>query len=214
MSSVAEGGYSFVGGKTLQRKMVDIVSEHPMPLAASDSVYDEKFRPLSSCIGFTSKNERRTKIDLTTHGEKKLKERPRDIGLSQIEASHATNLKSKQDESLLPTSFGKKQHHFPEKRQKRRQIISGYSVGAVKTDSAKGIPLLESFDICLPEVARSSLSDSSLNEKNIEELIEMEHSTKNTGQVLRQGMVLLKGYITLSEQVLGRRDFNLDKLCF
>ncbi|KAE9445717.1 hypothetical protein C3L33_22381, partial [Rhododendron williamsianum] len=212
VSSVAEGGYSFVGGKTLQQKMVDIVSEHPMPLAASDSVYDEKFRPLSSC-GFTSKNKRRTKIDLTTayqekkkidlttHVEKKLKERPRDIGLSQIEASHATNLKSKQDESLLPTSFGKKQHHFPVKRQKRWQIISGYSVGAVKTDSAKGIPLLESFDICLPEVARSSLSDSSLNEKNIEELIEMERSTKNTGQVLRQGMVLLKGYITLSEQV-------------
>lgn len=152
MSSVAEGGYSFVGGKTLQRKMVDIVSEHPMPLAASDSVYDEKFRPLSSCIGFTSKNERRTKIDLTTHGEKKLKERPRDIGLSQIEASHATNLKSKQDESLLPTSFGKKQHHFPEKRQKRRQIISGYSVGAVKTDSALFLSHLISVSLKLQDL--------------------------------------------------------------
>jgi len=95
---------------------------------------------------------------------------------------------------LLPTSFGKKQHHFPMKQPKPRKISSGYSVGAVKTDSAKGLPLLESFDICLSKVAKSSLPDSSL-------LIEMEHSAEITGQVLRQGMVLLKGYITLSEQV-------------
>lgn len=200
VSSGAEGGYSIIEGKTLQRKIVDCVSEHPMSLAASDFVYDEEFAPLSGGIAFTSKTKRRTKIDLTTEGEKKLKERPRDIGVSQIEASCATNLNSNEDESLLPTSFGKKQHHFPMKRQKQRRISTGYSVGNVKTDSARGLPLLESFDICLSKVA-NSLPDSSLNENNIEELIEIEHSADITGQVLRQGMVLLKGYITLSEQV-------------
>ena len=170
--------------------------------AGSDTLYEEEFPPLSASIGTSCKAKRRTKIDLGAQPDRRVEETQGDISATQLQASPIPNVRNEEDESCLPTSFGKKRLP-PIKIHKYRQTHNGYLAGDGKTDSAtEALPVLEPFDICLSKIGRSSIMKASLNAKNIEKQIEMEHSMESSCQVLRPGMVLLKSYITLHEQVL------------
>ncbi|XAR55762.1 DNA oxidative demethylase [Bertholletia excelsa] len=130
--------------------------------------------------------KRKTNPGVRDEPEPILDERPEDIALSLCMDSEEANLR------MLPTSFGKK--HFPSTRkQKVRQMHAKYSEGYVKTDLSKGLPVIKPFDICSP--------NNSLHSENKEPLSENKASMGENKQVLREGMILLKNYIPLSEQV-------------
>ncbi|GFY95750.1 2-oxoglutarate-dependent dioxygenase family protein [Actinidia rufa] len=201
VSAGAKGGYSHDRRETLQPKLDNIVSGHSVIPAGSDTLYEEEFPPLSASIGTSCKAKRRTKIDLGAQPDRRIEETQGDISATQFEALPVPNVRNKEDESCLPTSFGKKR--LPAiKRHEYRQTHNVYLAGDGKTDSAtEALPVLEPFDICPSKIGRSSIMKASLNAKNIKKQIGIEHSMEINCQVLRPGMVLLKSYITLSEQV-------------
>ncbi|XP_030925447.1 uncharacterized protein LOC115952417 [Quercus lobata] len=104
----------------------------------------------------------------------------------------------KTDESLLPTQFGKKRKHSNGKRLQLGQSNSKHVAGTNFADCSEVLPEVKPFDMCLSGSRSSATSTGCLNEK----WNEMGHIVEGTEQrILRPGMVLLKRYITLSEQV-------------
>ncbi|KAE8099059.1 hypothetical protein FH972_017070 [Carpinus fangiana] len=105
------------------------------------------------------------------------------------------NLTSQEDRSFMPHHFGKKRKHGDGERLQHG--LNKFS------DSLKGLPKVKPFDICLSGIRSCAKYTGSLNGKNRENLNEMGHiKVEGTKQrILRPGMVLLKQYITLSEQV-------------
>uniref|UniRef100_A0A2N9HJJ3 Alpha-ketoglutarate-dependent dioxygenase AlkB-like domain-containing protein n=1 Tax=Fagus sylvatica TaxID=28930 RepID=A0A2N9HJJ3_FAGSY len=99
-----------------------------------------------------------------------------------------------EDESILPSRFGKKRKAS---RGKRVQLGRSNS----KHVGGTGVKM-KPFDLCLSGGRSSAVFTGSLNEKNCEKWNEMGDIVEGTEQrVLRPGMVLLKRYITLGEQV-------------
>ncbi|KAL0347542.1 UNVERIFIED_CONTAM: Alpha-ketoglutarate-dependent dioxygenase AlkB [Sesamum calycinum] len=139
------------------------------------------------------------------------------IGKSQIEASTSI---SHQDDTCLPTSFGKKPLPSYSRNPRLRQTYHEHGEGKRRSPFS-GTAIDEPFDICISETEESSPLTSAVNEKNklkwvpkvrlaeeierhennIEKNNNIEDSVGQIGQVLRPGMVLFKSYIPLSEQV-------------
>lgn len=104
----------------------------------------------------------------------------------------------------MPGHFGKKRKHGDgERLQHGRNKFS---------DSLKGLPSTKPFDICLSGSRSCVKHTGSLNGKNSGNLNTMGHiKVEGTKQrVLRRGMVLLKQYMTLSEQVLNAKCLKIE----
>lgn len=131
-----------------------------------------------------------------------------------------------QNDTDLPTSYGKNRS-YSSKNPKLHQTYHEHGEAKRSSMSSFSTTIDEPFDICLPETRESNSLRSSVNEKNrgkwvkkvqsseeneqnrdnMENSDNIEDSTKETGQVLRPGMVLFKNYISLSEQVVLLRAF-------
>lgn len=118
--------------------------------------------------------------------------------------------KSQMRECSLPTEFGMKRKHHP-RAEKRHSVPQNLKYAHVtkNSDCSKGLHNCEPFDICLSE-SNSALQASFRarmmeNQNEAEDMVEFanpEHNVELADPiVLRPGMVLLKNYVTLSEQV-------------
>ncbi|XP_052177042.1 uncharacterized protein LOC127791227 [Diospyros lotus] len=184
-----------LGGET--QRIHDDVSECPKDCEAPSSVYEEEWPTLSDSISSVPKGKKKIKIDLRTLHEQILQDRPGNTCPSQHEASPMTTVKTIEDQSLLPTSFGKKRPPSPTRgRHKHHQTQLEYFADAAKTDSNMGLPMHEPFDIC----NGSSILDASLNAENKEKEMGPKHSVEKPGEVIKPGMVLLTSFLTLDEQ--------------
>ncbi|KAK2981801.1 hypothetical protein RJ640_010318 [Escallonia rubra] len=136
--------------------------------------------------------------------EQRLDGGPQDDDSLQFESSATSNSRSQQDDSSLTTSFGKSPVSSSNRRCEH-QTYPAHMVGFRSSGRGRGLPVVEPFDICLSGRRKSSTYEPSLTEKNNGK--KMEHCIKETGQILRPGMVLLKSYVTLGKQV------NIVKKC-
>lgn len=119
-------------------------------------------------------------------------------------STQEANLTSQEDRSFVPCHFGKKRKHGDgERLQHGRNKFS---------DSLKGLPSIKPFDICISGSRSCVKHTGSLNGKNSGNLNKMGHiKVEGTKQrVLRPGMVLLKQYMTLSEQVLNAKCLKIE----
>ncbi|KAK9290852.1 hypothetical protein L1049_009030 [Liquidambar formosana] len=87
------------------------------------------------------------------------------------------------------------------RRQEHVHSHSKYAVGVGNSDCSESLPMIEPFDICHSESRKSVSLNPSLHTKNQEIWSELEQSMESISQVLRPGMVLLKRFITHSEQI-------------
>ncbi|KAL0450942.1 UNVERIFIED_CONTAM: Alpha-ketoglutarate-dependent dioxygenase AlkB [Sesamum latifolium] len=178
----------------------------PQVWITSKAGYEEEFPSLSDSISNMPKSKRRTRIDLGTHCEQKLEKVVDNIGKSQIEASTSI---SHQDDTCLPTNFGKKPLPSPSRNPRLRQTYHEHGEGKRRSPISKGTAIDEPFDICISETRDSSPLTSAVNEKNgakwvpkvrpaeeiegyesnIEKNNNIEDSVGEIGQVLRPGMV-------------------------
>lgn len=78
---------------------------------------------------------------------------------------------------------------------------SNYDAVGNKLDASVGSPMSKPFDICFSGRRNPALIGATLPGDNEKSCIEMQEE-KIKGGILRPGMVLLKNYITLDEQVL------------
>ncbi|CAI9779187.1 unnamed protein product [Fraxinus pennsylvanica] len=76
-----------------------------------------------------------------------------------------------------------------------------YGKGKKNSSSTKGVNIDEPFDICLSEPLEQDFLEPTIYERNWEKQIDAEWLLEENGQLLRPGMVLLKNYISLNEQV-------------
>lgn len=108
---------------------------------------------------------------------------------------HEAKLTSQQVRRYAPSQFGNKRKPSDGKRLQH---------GPNKfSDGLKGLSKIKPFDICLSGSRRFAEYTGSSNEKNSEDWDEMGNTkVEGTRQgILRPGMVLLKQYMTLREQV-------------
>lgn len=116
------------------------------------------------------------------------------------------------EEYSLPTSFGKPSTSWPRSSTSAQNGLKrGVRDGNEALKGNKSCIAIEPFDICLPEneeflVRHSDTEDhmfvSSSVDMEVESVPEEDQLTERSRQrVLRPGMVLLKNYITHSEQV-------------
>ncbi|KAG8377102.1 hypothetical protein BUALT_Bualt09G0133600 [Buddleja alternifolia] len=211
--------YSNVGEQMLQFLGEEKEGSQPQLPESSQTAYEEGFPPLSASVSSMPKSKRRTRVDLETFSERKPEKNGENIGPSQLEAS--TSVSHQNNDSCLPTSFGKKRVPSASRSPKLCQTYHVRGESKRSSMNSPGINTDEPFDICLPEAMESSVLKNSVDEMNfrkwvpkvqpaeengqhkhsMEEKNNSEHSVEEIGQVLRPGMVLLKQYIPLSEQV-------------
>ncbi|XP_011095105.1 uncharacterized protein LOC105174637 isoform X3 [Sesamum indicum] len=153
-----------------KNNLTDHESGQPQVWSTSKSGYEEEFPSLSV-------SNRRTRIDLGTHCQPKWRKVVDNVDKLQIEPSTSI---SHQDDTFLPTSFGKKPLPSSSRNPMLRQTYHENGEGKRRSTFSKGTAIDEPFDICISEAREYN---------------------PLTGQVLRPGMVLFKNYIPLSEQV-------------
>ncbi|PIN01617.1 DNA oxidative demethylase [Handroanthus impetiginosus] len=188
--------------------------EQPQSRSTSSAAYEEEFPPLSAASSMPQ-SKRRTRIDLGTPCEQSSEKDVGNIGPPKLEASTSTN---HDNDTQLPTSFGKKRLPSPSRNPELHQT---YGEAKRSLSSSCGAAADEPFDICLLEATDSSPLESLVNEKNggmrvqkvqsaeeneqhndhVEGNDDVLDSVEKNGEVLRPGMLLLKRYIPLSEQV-------------
>lgn len=102
--------------------------------------------------------------------------------------------------SSPPTEFGKRNKSSHSRGPKR-----GGQLGFGNSGYLRGLKKFEPFDICKSDVTNPVNLNSPLHVSNRNTLDEIKHSMEgNTHKVLRRGMVLLKDYLTHTEQVLPK----------
>lgn len=153
---------------------------------AFDTAYDEEYPMLS----ISKVVKRRSRIDLGNQHVKKSDNEGRDAGLLQ----EAVSSTSQQDDNSLPTKFGKKY-------VRRDNRMPKYLRGEGSSDRTERRPVIDPFDICLPNSSKSSVQKTMSLENNMEQDSEIEFPIIETRQILRPGMILLTNYISLGEQV-------------
>ncbi|EOY04520.1 hypothetical protein QUC31_017227 [Theobroma cacao] len=109
---------------------------------------------------------------------------PRHKAVDSSEHKGIANSLSLQDKCSLPSHFGKKVVNIYVPKSVSGESKSKDVVGTKNTDFSEGLPKVERFDICLPTRRAFGIQ-----------------------KVLRPGMVLLKRYISLCEQI------NIVKTC-
>lgn len=135
---------------------------------------------------------------------RKIKHVPVGIGQDpvQLESPPTTDSTSELDEWSLPTSFGKKNVPYSKRRAKFNRSYPPCVEEERNSDCFDYSQVVEPFDICLPRNGNPVGLKSSSPKKSKQNMIEMENSIEESEQVLRPGMVLLKSYLTMSQQVL------------
>ncbi|XVF29672.1 hypothetical protein REPUB_Repub15cG0142100 [Reevesia pubescens] len=104
--------------------------------------------------------------------------------VNSSELEEMVNIASLQEEHSLPSHFGKKVHASYVQKSPSGQSKSKNVVGAKSSDCSEGLHKVERFSICLPR-----------------------NKAFETREILRPGMVLLKSYISLRDQI------NIVKTC-
>ncbi|KAK6118215.1 hypothetical protein DH2020_048001 [Rehmannia glutinosa] len=177
---------------------------------------EEEYPSLSVSISSKPKSKRRTKIDLGTP-RKQRSEDVQNIVPLQFEASTSI---SHQNDTYLPTSFGKKRSPSS---SRNRENYREHGESKRSSMFSPGPNIGEPFDICSPETRESNPLKRSANGKhsgkrwvpkvqsaeendeqhkgNMEKNNNVDESVEEAEQVLRPGMVLFKRYIPISEQV-------------
>ncbi|KAJ9694115.1 hypothetical protein PVL29_009884 [Vitis rotundifolia] len=121
--------------------------------------------------------------------------------LRQRENEDSTR-KDESDYSYLPTQFGKKSTPPQSRKPQRGQPYHRHDVGIGNSECPRGLQKFEPFDICKSGVMHPVNLNSPLHVSNRDKQNEIKHSMEGTTQeVLRPGMVLLKGHISLTEQI-------------
>ncbi|CAH9103195.1 unnamed protein product [Cuscuta europaea] len=121
-----------------------------------------------------------------------------DPTIQKIDSRRLSSLDPERD-SLLPSSFGKKNVYAGRSKSKLEKISSSSKV-EVKKKCKEVLNMYEPFDICLSESREEVTLEAPLQRKEGEKQPEADQSIENSGMILRPGMVLLKNYITLDEQ--------------
>ncbi|KAM7526573.1 hypothetical protein LguiA_016475 [Lonicera macranthoides] len=119
----------------------------------------------------------------------------------QLESPPTTDSTGKLDEWSLPTSFGKKIVPYSKRRAKFRCSYPPCRGEEQNSDCIDYHQVAEPFDICLPRNGEPVELKSSLPKKSKQNMVEIKNSVEESEQVLRPGMVLLKSYLTMSQQV-------------
>ncbi|KAL6568781.1 hypothetical protein OROHE_004465 [Orobanche hederae] len=179
---------------------------------------DDDFPSLSAGISSKAASKRRTRIDLGTPSQK-ITGVVQNVGPLQHEASTSI---SHQYDTDLPASFGKK--HTPPPTNPKTYREHGESKRS-SMSSPSSTRDDEPFDICLPEIRKSKpqkrlfknsgkrwvskvqLAQESEQQKGYMEENNIIEGFEEPGLILGPGMVLLKHYIPISEQV------NIVKKC-
>ncbi|KAK6129481.1 hypothetical protein DH2020_036794 [Rehmannia glutinosa] len=177
---------------------------------------EEEYPSLSVSISSKPKSKRRTQIDLGTPCKQRLEDVQNIVPL-QFEASTSI---SHQNDTYLPTSFGKKRSPSS---SRNRENYREHGESKRSSMFSPGPNIGEPFDICSPETRESNPLKRSANGKhsgkrwvpkvqsaeendeqhkgNMEKNNNVDESVEEAEQVLRPGMVLFKRYIPISEQV-------------
>ncbi|GKV04377.1 hypothetical protein SLEP1_g16536 [Rubroshorea leprosula] len=137
---------------------------------------------------------RKTRIDLGSEQKKG------DIRSPELEGLNISNIASPCDELSLPTKFGKRATHrekSPSGRSQSRNLASTKSSNC-SDESVK----VDRFYICNHRIREFDGHNDSINESNWQNRMEMDATLEgNEHRVLRSGMVLLKHYIALPDQI-------------
>lgn len=155
--------------------------------------YSRELHHVQSCVddevSSTNANQDDSKLP-TSLGKKSMPPH-----LRQREYEDSTR-KDESDYSYLPTQFGKKSTPPHSRKPQRGQPYHRHDVGTGNSECPRGLQKFEPFDICKSGVMHP-VKKCLIPEQN-----EIKHSMEGTTQeVLRPGMVLLKGYISLTEQI-------------
>ena len=118
-------------------------------------------------------------------------------------------VKYESDYSSLPTHFGKKSMPPRSRKPQGGQPYCRHDVGFGKSEYPRGLQKFEPFDICKYDVTSPVNLNSPLPIRSSNKRNEINCSLEGIKhQVLRPGMVLLKGYISDIEQVLSKPLLN------
>ncbi|OWM67072.1 hypothetical protein CDL15_Pgr000524 [Punica granatum] len=175
----------------------DIGLQQPQSRKKSVSKRDEEIFPFEGGGGsssYVSVNRRKTRIDLRPRLEQNIM---RDDGTtSKLDAANCTSQHDRHPADAYSETRGRNSHKREFKS--RRQSIMG-NPSTTSSGSPLGSNKVLPFDICLPQGRNLVLEDARMSERDRAE--EILQTAKELGQVLRPGMVLLKKYIALREQV-------------
>ncbi|KAJ8756116.1 hypothetical protein K2173_024663 [Erythroxylum novogranatense] len=92
--------------------------------------------------------------------------------------------------------------HLSNEKQTSIGKSSNYDVTVGDLEQLEQVALVEPFDICPPKAETPFMLKPSLLVKNRERRNEIKRATKGiSGSILRPGMVLLKGYLSMDDQI-------------
>nr|GME08806.1 DNA oxidative demethylase [Ipomoea batatas] len=154
---------------------------------------------LGSVISSSHRSKRRTRIDLGTRFELPL-DQTEGIGSQKIQGSKILNSLDHKRDSLLPISFGKRSVSFGDNKLKLQKAYSPSRFGGTKRSLVEALNMNEPFDICLSESREAVTLEAPLRRNVMEKQSDVDQRIEER-IVLRPGMVLLRNYIPLSEQV-------------
>lgn len=150
----------------------------------TEASYDDEYPLLSASINSEPKRKRRNRVELGTNVEKKVENEQ--LGQASFAMSDPKDLD-------LPAIFGNNCELSVSKSPKltRNSTLS------------PGSGIEQSFDICIQEATKHNPRKGSLHKMWVpKEQQNAANSFEKVGQVLGPGMVLLKNFIPISEQVL------------
>lgn len=156
---------------------------------------------LGSVISSSHKSKRRTRIDLGARFELPSDQTVEGIGSQKIQGSRILNSLDHERDSLLPISFGKRSVSFGDNKLKLRKAYSPSRFGGTKRSLVEALNMNEPFDICLSESREAVTLEAPLRRNVMEKQSDVDQRIEER-IVLRPGMVLLRNYIPLSEQVM------------
>lgn len=156
---------------------------------------------LGSVISSSHKSKRRTRIDLGAQLELPSDQTVEGIGSQKIQGSKILNSLDHKRDSLLPISFGKRSVSFGDNKLKFQKAYSPSRFGGTKRSLVEALNMNEPFDICLSESREAVTLEAPLRRNVMEKQSDVDQRIEER-IVLRPGMVLLRNYIPLSEQVM------------
>ncbi|GMH03821.1 hypothetical protein Nepgr_005660 [Nepenthes gracilis] len=186
---IGEDGHSY--RRSWQSKNVPKAGDS---LKQTNSLYDiahEKILPsLKEKIGYIG-----AQADTSAKGAD-------DTNSLDLDQSFMKNITHLHDESDLPVESAAGNRHFYDKGLEQVQAFNGKACDHRSSHHSQSVPVAEQFDICPPKTGTAVVLKPSLLEKNRLKRNDIKRSMEGSkGTVLRAGMVLLKNYISSSEQV-------------
>ena len=166
-------------------------------LTASDLAHQENSPALSdpNCSDLSFMGEEETQVAQTPSKVADDNVKQTDDNVKQtLDLANKLDISCQDVGMSLPSEFGDKVGPSPLKGPKT-------PASGRKPENSESSSVSFPFDICSPKASSVKLKPSLLV-MNRERRNEMKRITESSGRVLRPGMVLLRGYISLSDQVL------------